>query len=90
MSERQDVPFDVRRNGDPIEDARAKNAVDPHISYSMHFSEWEAAVAAGASLDELMRLDEYPKKFRAKLIAWHEFHKLMILHTQDAATPKAK
>lgn len=90
MSKRQAVPFDVRRNGDPIEDVRANSAVDPHISYSIHFSEWEAAVAAGASLDELMRLDKYPIEFRAKLVAWHGYHKLVELHAQDAAVPKGK
>jgi hypothetical protein len=50
--------------------------------------EWEAAVAAGASLDELFRLEEYPKSFRARLIAWYSYHKLTELHAQDAAAPK--
>jgi hypothetical protein len=69
---------------------RVRSAVDPHISYSVHFSLWEAAIAAGATLDELARLEDYPKKFRAKLIAWHGFHKLTELHSQDAAAPKGK
>jgi hypothetical protein len=56
----------------------------------VHFSLWEAAIAAGATLDELARLEDYPKKFRAKLIAWHGFHKLTELHSQDAAAPKGK
>lgn len=67
---------------------RAKNAVDPHISYSVHFSIWEAAIAAGASLDELMRLEEYPKWFLAKLVAWYETHKMVELHSQDAGMSK--
>ncbi len=69
---------------------RAKTAVDPHISYSTHYSEFDAAVAAGATLDELMRLEKYPKSFRAKLVAWHGYHKLIELHAQDAASPKGK
>jgi hypothetical protein len=78
----------VLRNGEPIEDARAKNAVDPHISFSVHYNEFDAAIAAGATLEELSMLETYPKSFRAKLIAWHNFHKLIEMHSQDAATPK--
>jgi hypothetical protein len=69
---------------------RVKNAVDPQISYSVHFSVWDAAIAAGATLDELSRLEEYPKKFLAKLVAWHGYHSLVNLHGQDAASPKGK
>jgi len=90
MLRRRANPFDVRRNGEPIEDVRAKTAIDPHISYSVHFSEWEAAIAAGATLDELARLEKYPKRFRAKLVAWHGYHKAVDLHAQDAAAPKGK
>ena len=85
MSERQDSPFDVRRNGEPIEDVSVRDAVNPHISYAVHFSEWEAAIAAGATLDELQRLEQYPKEFRAKLIAWHGYHRAVEMHSQDAA-----
>jgi len=67
-----------------------RDSVNPHISYSVHFSEWEAAIAAGATLDELLKLEEYPKKFRAKLIAWYGYHKLVELHAQDATAHKGK
>lgn len=87
---RLDAPFDVRRNGDPIEDVSAKSAVDAHISYSTNYSEFDAAIAAGATLDELMRLEKFPKLFRAKLVAWHGYHKLIELHAQDAASSKGK
>lgn len=56
----------------------------------MHFLEWEAAVAAGAGLDELMKLEQYPSWFRGKLVAWHELHNLVQTHQQDAATQAAK
>jgi hypothetical protein len=88
MSARQVSPFDVRRNGEPIKDVHIRDAVDPNISYSVHFSEWEAAIAAGATLDELQRLDQYPKQFRAKLIAWHGFHNAVAMHSQDAVNQK--
>ena len=67
-----------------------RDSVDPHISYSIHFSEFEAAIAAGATLDELLRLEEYPKKFRAKLMAWYGYHKLVELHAQEATMRKGK
>lgn len=66
-----------------------RDAVDPHISFSVHFSIWEAAVAAGGTLDELARLDEYPKRFLAKLVAWHGYHKAIELHAQDAVNRKS-
>jgi hypothetical protein len=67
-----------------------KGAVNPHISYSLHYAEWEAAIAAGASLDELFKLEDYPKIFRAKLIAWHSKHKAVEMHAQDAVSSKPK
>ncbi len=89
MSERQDSPFDVKRNGEPIEDVGVRDSVDPHISYSVHYSEWDAAIAAGATLDELLRLEQYPIMFRAKLIAWHNYHRAIEMHAQDAVNRKS-
>jgi len=67
---------------------RVRNAVDPHISYSVHYSVWDAAIAAGATLEELSKLESYPKAFLAKLVAWHNFHSLIELHGQDASSSK--
>jgi len=50
---------------------------------------WEAAVAAGATLDELARLDQYPVQFQALLVAWHQKHMLVELHTADAVNRAA-
>lgn len=82
--------FDVRRNGEKIEDVRVRGAVDPHISYSVHFMVFDAAVAAGATLTELQNLEELPKKFQAKLVAWYGYHRLIEMHGQDAAAKKGK
>lgn len=67
-----------------------RDAVDPHISFSMGFLEWEAAVAAGATLDELVKWEErsYPKQFMAKVVAWYQYHCLVKTHQEDAARPK--
>lgn len=82
------APFAVLRNGEDIQDVRVRSGVDPHISYSMHYSVFDAAIAAGATLEELSKLESYPKPFLAKLVAWHNFHSLIELHGQDAANSK--
>lgn len=67
-----------------------RNAVNPHISYSPEYSVFDAAIAAGATLDELSKLEKYPKTFRAKLVAWFNYHNAIEMHSQDAANPKPK
>jgi len=63
-----------------------KDAVSTGIQYeSLTYPLWEAAIAAGATLDELAKLDKYPSRFLAKLIAWHQKHRIVALHEQDAA-----
>jgi len=53
---------------------------------------WEAAIAAGATLDELEKIDsgEYTIKFQARLIAWHQKHKIVQMHEQDAVARAAE
>jgi hypothetical protein len=48
---------------------------------------WEAAIAAGATLDELEKLDrgDYTVGFQARLLAWHSVHNQVEMHKQDAA-----
>lgn len=64
-----------------------KGSVDPHIQYSVHFALWEAAIEAGATLDELNKLFEggYSPRFLAYLLAWHRLHKAVELHSEAAA-----
>jgi hypothetical protein len=58
----------------------------------MGFAEWEAAIAAGATLDELYKWDSggYTRTFKSKVIAWHNMHSLVELHKSDAAERAAK
>lgn len=57
---------------------------------------WDAAIAAGATVDDLEKLDrgDYPKEFIAKLIAWRRASVAIDNHTQvaisDAAERKSK
>jgi hypothetical protein len=71
-----------------------RDAVDPKIGFSMEFLGWEAAVSAGATLDELQAWDEgtgrYSKHFKARVIAWYQYHSLVRTHQEDAARPKRK
>ena len=87
---KQPDSFGVRRYGIPIKEVYLKDAVNPGITASMRYTIWEAAIAAGATLDELKMIDEYPKRFLADLVAWHEAHKLVNLHGQSAAADAAK
>jgi hypothetical protein len=79
----------VTRNGEPINRVGVKDSIDPNISYSRSFGEWEAAVAAGLDLWEWEN-NEYPRWFKARVIAWHRLHGLIELHTQDAVARKSR
>ncbi len=69
---------------------RIRDAVDPHINFTMSFLEWEAVVAAGGGLEELLKWEnrQYPKPFMAKVVAWYQLHTLVKTHQEDAARPK--
>jgi len=55
----------------------------------MEFLGYEAAVAAGVDL-WAWETGVYPKWFRAKVIAWYNLHKAVIIHSESAAAEKAK
>ena len=75
----------VSRFGFPIEEVWLKDSVNTGITFeTITFPLWEAAIAAGATLDELNNLDSYPKRFQAKLIAWHQKHQIVKMHQEDA------
>lgn len=73
--------------GEPIDQARVKGAKSIPISYSKEFEAWSAAVAAGATLDELLKWDNggYPTWFMARVIIWHKYHEAIELHREAAA-----
>lgn len=79
----------MKRKGSPIEQAGIKNAVDPGITFSAHFQEWQAGTAAGLSMWQ-WETGEYPTWFKAKVMAWYELHNLVELHKRDAAMPKKR
>lgn len=78
--------FRITRNGVPIRNVGAKSGINTGISYSMSYRVWEAAIAAGATLEELQKLEdgEFSRAFLVKLVAWYNCHGLVELHTEDA------
>lgn len=78
--------FQVLRRNRPIRESHIKGSVNPRITSSIVFTLWEAGVAAGATLEELIRLDAgvYGNKFSARLIAWHNLHILVDINQKDA------
>lgn len=66
-----------------------KNSVATNIQFgNLTYPLWDAAITAGAGLDELVRLDEgkYPKWFMVKLLAWKAMHDLVAMHSEDAVS----
>lgn len=58
----------------------------------MSYKIWEAAVAAGATLDQLEKLEDggYKHAFLAKLVAWYNMKNLIDVHTNEAQNQAAK
>lgn len=81
----------MKRRGEPIGLVPLRDAIDPHITYSMYFLEWEAFVEANASLRELLDMHElFTKEERARVVAWYKYHKLIKLHADDAVRTEEK
>lgn len=81
------------RDGFPIETVSLRHSVRTGVEFgNISYPLWDAAIAAGATLEELQRLDDgvYSSRFQAKLVAWHKLHQLIELHSHDAAMRKAE
>lgn len=77
----------MKRGGIPIRDVLLRHGVNPNITYSQVFLEWEAATAAGLSLWDWDN-GVYDRLFQAKVIAWYNLHILVAAHASDAAIKK--
>ena len=77
---------------EPIEQAFVKGAKSVPISFSRDFEGWTAAIAAGATLEELYKWDAggYPLWFMARVIVWRSMIEAIELHKAAAAAPKVK
>ena len=58
----------------------------------LSFPTWDAAINAGATLDELEKMDNggYKPMFVAKLVAWDTIKRHIQLHSQDAQITEQK
>lgn len=85
----------MTRNGRPIDQVRLTEGVNPRINRSQKLVEWEAAIAAGATLEELYKWEQageggYPSWFKARVIVWHLRHQQYESHVAEAQVKAAK
>jgi hypothetical protein len=80
----------VERSGVKIEDHPLSDAVRPNISYSLRYLEFDACIGAGLDLYKWYCTNFYPIYFKAVVMAFWRLHKLVLVHTDDAAYRKAK
>jgi hypothetical protein len=82
----------VTRHGEPIGQYYISDTINPGIRYSDTYAVWDAAIAAGATLEELDRVQsgDYSSKFLAHLIAWHAGYKGINSNVEDAKSKHAK
>jgi hypothetical protein len=69
-----------------------KSAINTGITHSQFFQVIDAAIEAGATLEELKKIAEgkYANWFLAMLISWHDNKKLIEMHQEEASKPKPK
>lgn len=85
----------MSRRGRPIDEYQLKGGINPQIARSHKLVEWEAAIAAGATLDELykwevMGPEGYPSWFKARVLVWHERHQQFDTHMSEIQAEAAK
>jgi hypothetical protein len=82
----------VTREGIPIQDYHLSDGIDPGIEYSVTYSLWDSAIAAGATLEELQKMHagRYSPKFLASLVAWNNMKNMIANHIEDAKAKKIK
>ncbi len=82
----------MTRHGEPIGQYYISDTINPGIHYSDTYAIWDAAVAAGATLEELEKIQggDYSSKFLAQLIAWHAGYKGINSNVEDAKAQNSK
>lgn len=90
MFKKRSVRFGITRHGEPIAKHRLANTVHTGIRFNLYYELWDAAIAAGATLSELARLDEYDNAFLARVVAWNRGHIYIDAHKGDAQAEAMK
>ena len=78
-------PFQVTRNNEPIGSYPLKNAVNTGLSWSNAYSEIDAVIAAGLSLEKYLK-GEYDVRTIEYAIAWHATSRQIQSHQNDAVS----
>lgn len=73
----------MRRKGEDIRSISVFGAVNPGITYSPLYREFDACVACGLDLWSWWN-GTYPVSFKAKVIAYNNMRNLVKVHTDDA------
>ena len=85
--------FQVSRHGVPIDTFAIRHSIQTGIEFGSElFPLWDAAISAGATLDELEKVDQggYKGKFLAKVMAWKRTRNFVDLHSSDAQASAAE
>lgn len=82
----------MTRNNVPIAEYPLSGGLNVGIGYSVSFEVFDSAIAAGANIEDLWKIDngEYPPAFIAKLIAWNRGRKLIDNNVEDASIQQSK
>jgi len=82
----------VRRFGEKIDSYPLKGGVNTGITYSLYYEGLDAAVWAGATLDELEKWYNggYDSKFMSVVVALYRAHEQIEIHTRQAVSPKER
>lgn len=82
----------MKRHGRPIEEVALKKTLNVGIERSDQLLLWEAAIEAGATLDELEKMDSggYSNRFLSRLMVWYQRRKLFEAHVSEAESEYIK
>lgn len=71
---------------------RLKHTLKTKIQGTFEYDLFSAAIAAGATLDELFKLQsgEYPGWFKAQILIWYQNSRLSEAHAKDAEIDEIK
>lgn len=75
----------MTKHGEDIRKASLRNEIRPGIRTPLRFRGLQAAVWAGATLDELQKweMGRYSPRFKAKIIALYNLEHLIKAHVED-------
>ena len=80
-------PFQVTRNGFPIQSLHLKKGVNPNIRWALLYEEWDSCVESGLDLWD-WACNVYPVWFKNRVVALCRTQKYVRAHSEEAAYAK--